>query len=293
MGWGSTYDKASESASPEAKAEANETWSSIQAAGKAVARTANMVVQAPVELGVNTVVGGIAFIAFSLYGAVKRLFTDPPAPVRVCPLKQSVDISTNEYRKTLVNTSFDGENDSRLSQSMHALSQPMSISDEEAEPHLETIAELRKRPLEEIRADYQRYRALREEQEDKILHGRPKLDEIDQLKPDQADFMGSTWQLRYGKVAGDHLGVDPVFGAMLNPTGGLVGPGNWGVHPDSWYVPEAVGYHGAYHDAMGYLFNYQKAGPGYNYMRSPVGLPTDSPAAGQAIGAAQFAYNLM
>ena len=43
--------------------------------------------------------------------------------------------------------------------------------------------------------------------------------------------MGTTAQLRYGQVVGDAFGIDPVFGAMLNPTGGMVGPGNWAVNP--------------------------------------------------------------
>ncbi len=63
--------------------------------------------------------------------------------------------------------------------------------------------------------------------------------------------MGSTSQLRYGKVVGDVFGVDPMFGAMLNPTGGLVGPDNKALDGDS----TALGYHGVVHDAAGYLYN--------------------------------------
>ena len=103
--------------------------------------------------------------------------------------------------------------------------------------------------------------------------------------------MGSNWQLRYGKVVGDHFGFDPVFGALLNPTGGLVGPGNKGLAPDGALMPEAVAYHGAYHDAMGYLYNYHNYCPGYNYMHSPVGFSTSNPLAGQSTGVAQWIAN--
>jgi hypothetical protein len=204
-------------------------------------------------------------------------------------LHASVDITTNDYRKTLVNSRFDGADDPALGQAMNALREP--ISDEEAQPHLQKIAELRQRPLEEIRAEYRTYVELRQDQADRITAR--GLEPIDELKDSQAGFMGSNWQLRYGKVAGDYLGVDPVFGSMLNPTGGLVGPGNKGKAPDTWYMPESVAYHGAYHDAMGYLYNYQNAGPGYNYMGSPIGLATSNPLAGQATGVAQWSANLI
>jgi hypothetical protein len=93
-------------------------------------------------------------------------------------------------------------------------------------------------------------------------------------------------------VVGDRLDVDTAFAAMLNPTGGLVGPGNKGLRPDGALMPESVAYHGAYHDAMGYLRNYQNQGPGYNYMESPFGFSADDPLAGQTTGIAQWYLDL-
>lgn len=91
--------------------------------------------------------------------------------------------------------------------------------------------------------------------------------------------MGSTSQLRYGQVAGDALGMDAVFGALLNPTGGLVGPGNAAVDGND----SALGYPGAVHDAGGYLYNYHNQGPGYDYLGAE-GRDTSSPLSGQRSG---------
>ncbi len=92
--------------------------------------------------------------------------------------------------------------------------------------------------------------------------------------------MGSTPQMRYGKVVGDAFGVDPVFGALLNPTGGLVGYGNIAYQPAN---DSAVGYHGVFHDAAGYLNSFHNAGPGYNYLGQEDG-DTSSPLTGQTSG---------
>jgi uncharacterized protein YukE len=88
----------------------------------------------------------------------------------------------------------------------------------------------------------------------------------------RSDYWGSVQQLRFGKVVGDTLGIDPIFGSLLSPTGGLVGPG------DSWMHDglvkgfgvvngdEGLLYHGVYHDAAGYLLREHGVGPGYEYL---------------------------
>jgi len=96
--------------------------------------------------------------------------------------------------------------------------------------------------------------------------------------------------------------IDPVFGALLSPTGGLVGPGNvsWNAasvptdyftgSPAVWaadtllHRPE-VAYHGIVHDAAGYLLNYHRIGPGYNYLGLDSVTPdTSNPLSGQQPG---------
>ncbi len=95
------------------------------------------------------------------------------------------------------------------------------------------------------------------------------------------DFLGGTTSLRFGTVVGDVLGVDPVFGALLSPAGGLIGPGMDAYEPGD---NDAIGYHGVFHDAAGYLYNsHDNLGPGYDYLdRSP--LPTSWNYTGQITG---------
>jgi WXG100 family type VII secretion target len=138
---------------------------------------------------------------------------------------------------------------------------------------LHKVAQLRGRPFEEIKTEYDKFVAIRGQRD---LADAPTPPETSRLHP---WFFGSNTNLRYGKVVGDAFGIDPVFGAMLNPTGGLVGPDNLSFPGDS----TAVGYHGIVHDAAGYLYTYHGAGPGYNYL----GLEdrdTASPLTGQRAG---------
>lgn len=139
---------------------------------------------------------------------------------------------------------------------------------------LQRVAELRGRPVEEISSEYQKFTQIRDQRD---RADAPTPPNTSRLHP---WFLGSNTNLRYGTVVGDAFGIDPVFGAMLNPTGGLVGPDNYSVPGDS----TAVGYHGIVHDAAGYLYTYHnEAGPGYNYL----GLEdrdTASPLSGQRAG---------
>jgi hypothetical protein len=150
----------------------------------------------------------------------------------------------------------------------------------EAEPYLARIAQLRGRPLDEIRAEYQRFQEIRAQRDAAVAGG---AEPIPDLSDWHASFMGSNTQLRYGQVVGDAFGVDPVFGAMLNPTGGIVGPGNKGLPGDD----TPLGYHGVVHDAAGYLYNYHGAGPGYNYLGVEP-FPTSNPLTGQVSGVAYW-----
>ena len=171
---------------------------------------------------------------------------------------------------------------------MKAMTEPMTEID--LENNLRIISEARSRPLGEIRKEYFRFEKYRLEIDQYII--RNELEEIEKLKPVNNKFMATDWQLRYGKVVGDHLGIDPVFGALLNPTGGMVGPGNSAFMPANILMPDAVAYHGAYHDAMGFILQYRSEGDGYNYMKSPIGLDTSNPLAGQATGILQWSINL-
>ncbi len=177
----------------------------------------------------------------------------------------------DDYMRSLIDSRFQGADSEALNQAMTDLGRNPTGAD--LDRTLQSIADLRGRPVSEIRADYDKYLQIRA-QRDAINPSRP--DDLNILHP---YFMGSTSQLRYGKVVGDAFGVDPVFGAMLNPTGGLVGPDNKALDGDS----TALGYHGVVHDAAGYLYNYHKEGPGYDYLGRE-GRNTASPLSGQREG---------
>lgn len=296
MGWGDSFKRAYEAASDTAKAKAEQALASVSNAAAAVQ---DMVTQGVGEV-VNTVAGVVTYAgaalvrkAKQLFDKAKALFSDAaPEPaqnlITRCP-GQGGDVFSRDYRDSLIDSSFHGADQPELNAAMHALQDnpdPATV-----EQSLRTIAEQRERPLAEIEQEYQEYLRLKEQMEADILD--KGLDKIDRLKDSQKDFMGSTWQLRYGQVVGDQLGVDPVFAALLNPTGGLVGPGNKGLNPDGALMPEAVAYHGAYHDATGHLYNYFGEGPGYNYVGSPIGLSTDNPLAGQTTGIAEWELLLL
>lgn len=105
---------------------------------------------------------------------------------------------------------------------------------------------------------------------------------------------GSRRQLMFGKVVGDHLGIHPVFAALLNPSGGIIGPSDEAItialeqDLGGMFNENAWEYHGAAHDAYGYLYNHHETGPGYQYVDSrfndfdPGG--TGSPLSGQISG---------
>ncbi len=176
----------------------------------------------------------------------------------------------DDYMHSLIDSQFQGADSAALHDAMNDLSQ--NPTGAKLDQTLQRIADLRGRPVADIRAEY-----------DKYLQVKQQRDATNPNRPDDLafhpSFMGSTSQLRYGKVVGDVFGVDPVFGAMLNPTGGLVGPDNKALDGDS----TALGYHGVVHDAAGYLYNYHHEGPGYDYLGRE-GRDTSSPLSGQREG---------
>jgi hypothetical protein len=104
-----------------------------------------------------------------------------------------------------------------------------------------------------------------------------------------ANFVGSREALLFGTVIGEVLGLDPVFAALLSPTGGMVGPGGASFHVNGG----VLGYHGVAHDAGGYLCRRHGIDPGYEYIEDRSGLPCEtSPLSGQVSGIA-FWFKLL
>jgi hypothetical protein len=77
--------------------------------------------------------------------------------------------------------------------------------------------------------------------------------------------------------------LGPVFGMLLFPTGGIVGPGNNSMYEGTMKAPLVI--HACVHDAFGYLLNYHKIGPGFNYLNTTfTAYKTDNPLCCQAAG---------
>jgi hypothetical protein len=182
---------------------------------------------------------------------------------------------SDAYMQGLIGSQFQGAG-SELGRVMEGLLQ--NPTGDELDGFLQDLARLRGRPVAEITIEFEKFQEVAAQQAATNPDTPPSLS-----GGGHPSFMGSNTQMRYGSVVGDAFGIDPAFGAMLNPTGGLVGPGNWAIAGDD----TAVGYHGVVHDAAGYLHNYHNTGPGYDYLGSE-GRDTSSPLSGQRDGIAYW-----
>ncbi|WP_235299120.1 eCIS core domain-containing protein [Portibacter marinus] len=94
-------------------------------------------------------------------------------------------------------------------------------------------------------------------------------------------FTASNGQLKFGKILGDTFGIDAVFGSLISPTGGLVGPANSNPLLTNLDPSNPVSIHGTVHDAAGYLYNAHNIGPGYDYLHREQGEQEFNPLSGQ------------
>ena len=115
------------------------------------------------------------------------------------------------------------------------------------------------------------------------------LTDIPNLSSSKWNMWGSYKQFLFGKCVVDALNkyydydLHPVWGCLLNPTGGIVGSGNKELISFKWNNPISI--HGCVHDASGYLYNYHGIGMGYNYLGTWKTLfPTSSPFSCQYAG---------
>lgn len=131
--------------------------------------------------------------------------------------------------------------------------------------------------FDNFRKQYEIYLLLLSKRED-IIDTRQnkfwgKLEDVPDLKKTKWNYWGSKKQLQYGKVITDSLNqyykynLHPIWGSLLNPTGGIVGAGSNEIINSTWN--SYISLHGAVHDASGYLYNYHKIGNnGYNYLQT-------------------------
>lgn len=161
----------------------------------------------------------------------------------------------DDYLRGLIGSQFHGAG-IELGNAMNGLMQ--KPTGDNLDQFIQALANIRDRLAGDMRAEYGRFEEV--------------LAQRDAINPDtppglsgggaQSSFMGSNAQMRFGSVVGDAFGIDPVFGAMLNPTGGLTGSGLWSVAS----ADTAVGYQSIVHDAAVYLQDYHHIGSGHEYL---------------------------
>ncbi len=227
----------------------------------------------------GTPAGGSGSIAAASDGATAEGLAEQPSSESL--MVNDPKVFLNEaYMEGLIGSRFQGDDSpvlNRLLEEFYQLEKNSNKPDRtEASRLLDRIADIRGVDRATIQAQYETYLQLRENA--RLANAEPDID-----LNKHGGFLGSTVSLRYGKVVGDTFGIDPIFGALLNPTGGLVGSANDSYRPST---NDGIGYHGAIHDAAGYLYNYHgNIGPGYDYMGRDI-LSTKSPLAGQVGGIA-------
>ena len=180
------------------------------------------------------------------------------------------NLFTEEYMKDFIGNEYQGGNSAELNDLMEQLLDSPLDNSAEVNVLLNQIADIRGVDPETFATQYQTFLVL-------SANG-GGVGDIDLNR--HPNFMGSTTHLRFGALVGDTFGIDPVFGGLLSPTGGIVGPA------DGFWAPgenDAIGYHGIFHDAAGYMYNHHGIGPGYDYQGKEF-LPTDFPGTGQVSG---------
>ncbi len=193
--------------------------------------------------------------------------------------KDPSEVFKEDYMENMIGSHFKGENSSALNNLMEQALGQMHANGKIDGDTLDKIADLRGIDRETFHQQYEQFENLWRNAKNK--------GDIDLAQ--HGNFMGSTFSLRYGKVVGDVFGMDPVFGSLLNPTGGLVGPDSNSYQPNS---NDAIGYHGVFHDAAGYLYNnHDGLGPGYDYLGREVifSNPKGNPLSGQVGGISWWA----
>lgn len=186
-----------------------------------------------------------------------------------------------DYMEEFIGSENQGQSSPELNSLMEAL-----VADDGTDPEglaatLDRIADIRGVGRDEFRLQYERYLDMAEEAEQ---YGKPEPFDLER----HPDFIGSTPSLRFGRVVGDVLGIDPALAALLNPSGGLVGPASDSYQPGD---NDAIGYHGIFHDAAGYLRTHHRTGPGYDYLGAESFLDPKSPGTGQLSGIAWWVGN--
>jgi hypothetical protein len=168
----------------------------------------------------------------------------------------------------VVDMHFAGEGTPQLNEAMKGLLFAQEGADVSAQ--LAEIGRQRGLDPQVVEQQYARFKQVQEvARQLEAARGLPPDEALtsrrDEYLATHGEFLGTQSSLRFGQVVGEATGLDPAFAALLNPTGGMVGPGMDVLAPTDADSP--IIWHGIFHDAGGYLLNYQNSGPGYTYLQ--------------------------
>lgn len=202
---------------------------------------------------------------------------------------QNPNFDTAHMKKDLLDLEIHGAGSDLLEEAMVALySDPKGVELDEA---LEKVKKARglNMSIDELRDQYTRAMEIKKKGEEYAAANgstdevSPSFDPADlQAGGQHEGFSGSQTQLAFGARLGQLTDLDPVFGSLISPTGGAVGPGSDSITNAEYENPAVL--HGIMHDLAGYLYNAHGIGPGYNYTNAPYELPTHMPISGQVSG---------
>jgi hypothetical protein len=177
------------------------------------------------------------------------------------PIQGECPFDENNPYSSLIDTEFEGAGTMVLELTMLWLWKAPAGKD--LDNALKSLAEIRGLEFEDVQRQYVTFYRLK--MQASTIGNHNGQDPV--AGTEDSSWWGSTEQLRFGKIVGDAFGIDPVFGALLSPTGGRIGGGDSKILHRILRSNEAVSYHGQVHDAAGYLYNYHNSGPGYTYAR--------------------------
>ena len=141
------------------------------------------------------------------------------------------------------------------------------VYEEVLKPHVENIARacgIHVQLYEQFKLNFDEFVGLYSSRRDYIKTN--AIEEIEMNNAATDEFRGSSDHLIFGKMVGDALGLHPVWGAMLNPTGGVSGPSNSNIIMRNCILVPSIRKNSVLHDATGYLRLYHGIGPGYRYL---------------------------
>ena len=191
-------------------------------------------------------------------------------------------VFNEDYYDSFLDQDFGGSDSPELNRLMEEVLLDNGADSDALNANLDRIAEITGSDPSGFREQYDYYLELAAERDKNGGQGNIDLNR-------HPHHLGTLESLRSGAVVGDSLGIHPVFGALLSPTGGLPGPG------DDAYSPgpnDAIGVHSAFHDASGYLLTRHGVGPGYDYLgREPWADTTNGTITGQATGIEYWVTN--